>query len=119
MFTSHKTLSLSLISSTTIMMAATIVFAILPTRGSGQHAKKRSIEIKTYKNQPMEILSVRLKGTELTPGKKFEGDTDWYDGLTITIKNTSDKPVVWATVVVLAYQEKDGRRRKTSDGRDI
>lgn len=115
----QKTLSHPILTFTTTMILATFVFAILPARGSGQRVKERSVQIETYKNQPVDIIAVKVKGVAVEPGRKFAGDSDWFKGMTVTLKNVSEKPVVWATVVVLAYQEKDGKRRKTSDDRDM
>jgi hypothetical protein len=115
----RKTLSHPILAFTTSMILATLVFVVLPARGSGQKGKERAVQIKTHRNQPMEIIAVKLKGATVEPGRKFSGDSDWFNGMSVTLKNVSDKPIVWATVVVLAYREKDGRRIKTSDDRDM
>lgn len=95
-----------------------LVLGINAVLGTGQKGNDRVVQIKTHKNQPVEISSVRLKGKQLEPGKKFAAAGDWYEGLIVTIKNVSDKPVVWADILVFAYQEKDRKRKKTADGID-
>jgi hypothetical protein len=39
--------------------------------------------------------------------------------MTVTLKNVSDKPVGYASVLVSAYYEKDGKRIKQRDGMDV
>jgi hypothetical protein len=83
-----------------------------------EKVKEREVKIKIFKNQPVEIVAVKIKGASVEPDRKFAGDSDWFNGLTVTIKNVCDRPIVFATVLVSAHHEKDGVRMQTSDGRD-
>jgi hypothetical protein len=124
MFATTKIFSHSLLAFTVTTMLATLVFVIRPAHGGGQQGKERAVKIKKFRirgveiKEPIEIVAVKVKGVPVERDKKFTGDSDWLNGMTVTIKNVSDKPVVYVTVSVGAYYEKDGVTRRTSDGRD-
>ena len=119
-----QTLFHPILMFTAAVMLATLVLVIPLARGSGQQGKERAVRIEKFKirgveiKEPVEIVAVKVKGAAVEPGRKFAGDSDWLNGMTVTIKNVSDEPVVYVTVSVGAHYEKDGVRRRTSDGRD-
>lgn len=97
-----------------------LAFAImLPTPGISQQVKQRAVQLEMSRDQPVEIVDVKVKGVSVKPKQKFDGDTNWLDGMTIKLKNVSDRPVSYASVLVTTYYEKDGRRSKQRDGEDV
>ena len=102
---------------TSLFMLATLVHWVRPAAGSIQ-GKERAVKIKTFKDQPVEITAVKVKGALVERDKKITGDSDWFTGMVVTIKNVSDKPVVYVTVSVDSYYEKDGVRRRSETGGD-
>ncbi|MGZ8842406.1 MAG: hypothetical protein ACXW18_02010 [Pyrinomonadaceae bacterium] len=106
-----------LLAFATPVMLGTLVFVMLPAHGSGQ-GKERSVKINTFKDQPVEIVAVKVKGAHVAPERKVVGDSDWLNDMTVTIKNVSDKPVVYVTVAVTAHYDKDGVRKRTTDDRE-
>jgi len=120
----RKNLSHSILAFTTVMIVATLFFVNLFAHGSGQQGKERAVRIEKFKirgveiKEPVEIVAVKVKGAAVEPERKFAGDSDWLNGMTVTIKNVSDKPVVYVTISVGAHYEKDGVRKRTSDGGD-
>ena len=107
-----------ILAPTTAVMLAALLFVMLPAHGRGHQGKERAVQIKTFKDQPVDIVEVKVKGAAVERDRKFTGDSDWLNGMTVTIKNVSDKPVVYVTISVGAHYEKDGVRKRTSDGRD-
>lgn len=95
---------------------ATLIIVIPHAHGIGKPEKERSVQIKIYREPPAEIVEVKVKGAPVEPGQKFTGDSDWFSDMTITIKNISDKPIVFATVAVMAPHEKNGARVKVEGG---
>ena len=78
------------------VLAATI-FAI-GTAASNSAQELRDRELKpaidfTTIQMPVEIVAIKLKGSEVAPGQKIKGDDDWLKGVSFTLKNISDKPV--------------------------
>lgn len=49
---------------------------------------------------PVEVVSVKLKGEEVRPGEKIQGDDDWLRGLSFTLRNVSDKPLAYVAVAL-------------------
>jgi hypothetical protein len=47
---------------------------------------------------PVEILSIKLNGKIVQPGEKIQGDDEWLQGLSFTLKNISDKPIAYIDV---------------------
>lgn len=103
---------------TAAVMLTAMGIVMPPAHGNGQQGRERSVQIKINKNQPIDIVAVKVNGALVEPGRKFAGDVDWFNGMTVTIKNVSDKPVVFATVAVMAPHEKNGVRTQV-EGRDI
>lgn len=103
--------------TTNLMLTALFLLALAaPT--DGQPRRDRAVKIITFKDQPVDIIAVKVNGAPVEPDRKFEGDTDWLNGMSVTIKNVSDKPIVFAMVLVTAHHEKDGVRKKF-EGRDF
>jgi hypothetical protein len=96
-----------------------IAFAtLLPISGVAQQGKGRLVQLVGYRDQPVEIVNVKVKGVSIKPKHYFNGDSDWLKGMTVTLKNVSDKPVAFVSVLVSAYFEKEGQRIKRN-GEDI
>jgi len=105
------------LSITGSLVASVILFVGLAASGSAQQTKERIIKIITFRDPPVEIVALTVKGTLVQPDQRFHGDSDWFNGLTVTIKNVSDKPVVYTGILVTAPHEKNGMRQQI-DGRD-
>lgn len=103
---------------TAAVMLAALGIVMPPAHGNGQQEKERSVQIKIYKNEPVEIVAVKVKDAPVKIGQKFAGDSDWFNGMVVTIKNISNKPVTFATVFVMAPYEKNGVRKQVN-GRDL
>jgi hypothetical protein len=55
--------------------------------------QERAIGKLSWRNEPIEIVKVKIKGKDIELGRKFlEGD-DWLKGLTVAVKNVSGKPI--------------------------
>ncbi|HKY27443.1 MAG TPA: hypothetical protein VJM12_05805 [Pyrinomonadaceae bacterium] len=103
--------------TTSLLVTALFLLALAGPAGA-QPRKERAVRIITFKDQPVDIVALKVKGAPIEPDRKFEGDTDWLTGMTVTIKNISHKPIVFAMVLVTAHHEKDGVRKKF-EGRDF
>lgn len=87
-----------------LIPAYIVIVAVL-----AQQTKQRVILLKPYKDQPVEIVAVKVKGAFIKPKQKFDGDGDWLNGMEIKLKNVSDRPVAYASVLVGAeYAKRDG-----------
>lgn len=64
--------------------------------GVGQGKKEdRMITKYTWRNEPLEISGIKVKGKLTKLGLKSMEDDDWLKGLIVTVKNTSNKTIVY------------------------
>jgi hypothetical protein len=61
---------------------------------------KPAIDFATIE-MPVQIVSIKLKGTDVAPGEKTKGDDDWLKGVSFTVKNISDKPIAYVAIGLL------------------
>ena len=52
---------------------------------------------------PVEILSIKLNGEEVEPGKKIKAGDDWLRGVAFKLKNVSDKPIAYVALTLQFY----------------
>lgn len=100
-------------------LLALVLMTLLAALGMAQQVKQRGVQYVTYSDQPVEIVAVKVKGVPVKPKQKFDGDSDWLNGMTFTLKNVFDRPVACVSVLVSAYYERDGKRIKQRDGMDV
>jgi hypothetical protein len=53
------------------------------------------------RQSPVEVVSVRVKGEAVEPGRSFVAGDDWLHGLTFRVKNVSDKPLMFVGLSLL------------------
>ena len=85
---------------------------------NAQQAKQRLIEVENFPNQPVEIVNIKINGVSVKPSQKFAESSDWLEKMTITLKNTGEKPISYASINVYTHYEKDGNRLK-KEGREF
>lgn len=92
------------------MLLLTLAASLLPTLISAQQTKPRVVRLKPFRDQPVEIVAVKVNGIPIKPNQKIDGDSDWLNGMAITLKNVSDKPVAYVSVMVaVPYGKKNDR----------
>jgi hypothetical protein len=77
------------------------------------------MQMEIYRDQPVEITAVKVGGVPIQPKQKFTADSDWLNGITITLKNVYDKPVAYVSVMIGAYYELKDGKRKRRNGQDV
>lgn len=60
--------------------------------------QERLLKKSTFPNEPMKIVKIIVKQKAIEANKKFSEEDDWLKSLTITLKNVSDKPIVFIEV---------------------
>ena len=84
-----------------LVLAATIFAIGTAASTSAQEVRDRQLKPAadfTTIQMPVEIVSVKLKGSGVAPGQKIKGDDDWLKGVSFTLKNISDKPIAYVEV---------------------
>lgn len=90
-----------------VILLAFFCITLLPvraeTRGklnaSGQ-LQERVIKKQSWRNEPLKITKLKIKGTGIELGQKFPANDDWFRNLTVSVKNTSDKTVVFIDLML-------------------
>lgn len=70
-------------------------------------ARKRTIRKLSRPNEPVELISIRVKGKPVAFEKAFVGKDDWLGGLTLVMKNTSTRSIDWVRVALKFPKEKN------------
>src|SRR6185369_3148195 len=80
------------------LMELGIVLLVL-TSASSLHAfaqgNERAINIKDDPRSPVKIMNVHTKGRKVESNKPFVDDDDWLKGLTVDVRNDSDKTITF------------------------
>jgi hypothetical protein len=66
---------------------------LLPPLTGFAQEPDRVIERVPWRTEPIKIIKLKTKNKEVEPGKKFSEADDWLVGLTVTVQNTSNKPI--------------------------
>lgn len=76
-----------------------VCFAVaLPAHGIANQAGERTVNKVKAPEEPLRITRLKLKGTARGFGQKFMDGDDWLRDLTLSVKNTSNKPIVYIEI---------------------
>jgi len=83
-------------------IVTTVIFAFAMV-GSASAQKLRDRELKpafdfTTIETPVQIVSIKLNGSDVALGQKIKGDDNWLKGVSFTVKNISDKPIAYVAI---------------------
>ena len=73
------------------------------TQGEGERLLKKGV----HRNPVTEIVDLKVKGVPVAFGRKITADDDWLKGLTVTVKNTSSKAIIYLEVELELFGEKE------------
>ncbi|HVG19638.1 MAG TPA: hypothetical protein VNI02_11350 [Blastocatellia bacterium] len=73
-----------------LKLLSVIIFMITTGFSQGQ---ERIVDKISWRTEPIEVRELKTKGRPFRLAKKFLGKDDWLKGLTVTVENTSDKPI--------------------------
>jgi hypothetical protein len=84
-------------------LASPAVFSVAPPAGAAASAggpKERSIRKVDWPGEPFKIEEMKVGGKAVGLGAKFSAEDDWLRGLTVKVRNVSDKPVLFLDVAL-------------------
>lgn len=82
----------------------------------GQQSQERVIKrMPAEKNEPIEITDIKVNGQSISFDKKFTADDEWLRSLTISVKNKSDKLILYASIR-LQFPRPAGSQGRTAIG---
>jgi hypothetical protein len=82
-----------------------------------QNAKERTLLISPWKNEPAKIIQIESAHGPLKSGKVAVRDEKWLQGLSVRVKNTSDKTIVSLIYVLTLYG--DGKSGQNPIGTEL
>jgi hypothetical protein len=86
-----------LISLSVAVVIALIAGSFDPT--VGQQSQERVIKrMPVEKNEPLEIVATKVNGEIITFGQKFTANDEWLKTLIFTVKNASNKRILFASI---------------------
>ena len=90
-------------------ISVVIIFIILITSAVCVTAQKRQRErlirrLPIQKNEPLIITEIKVDGRSVPIDKEFLAEDDWMKSLVISVKNTSDKRILFATLDFVFYR---------------
>jgi len=71
-----------------------------------QEEVRKKLTVHHFKDEPLEILSIKLCGTELRLDKDMVSQDDLKE-LVVTVNNISEKPISLATIFIVSASDKD------------
>ncbi|HLM55188.1 MAG TPA: hypothetical protein VK422_03610 [Pyrinomonadaceae bacterium] len=97
--------SLLLLSALAAALAARFdgTAASNPAQSGGEKFLKKT----AHRNPVAEIVGLKVKGVPVSFDRKITADHDWLKGLTVTVKNTSSKPIIYVEVELELFGKED------------
>lgn len=85
-----------------LSLGVTLIALIASTfhAGIAQHSQERIISTRSQQNEPVAMTEIKVNGRSISVGKNFLADDDWMRSLAVSVKNTSDKHIVLASLDV-------------------
>lgn len=80
-----------------------------------KQSKERNIVIKSWMNEPFEILDLNVKGKIVKSDEKFEETEDWIHGLQFKIKNKSEEAITFIHLVLTFPETQSNRPMRAVD----
>jgi hypothetical protein len=83
-----------------LWLAATILFGgLLAPVFIHAQSNERTVNLYHWRNEPLKILSIKVKDKEIKPNEKFvDEDDDWFRDLAVEVENVSDKTIVYIDI---------------------
>lgn len=97
-----------------ILMLALTCLLIARLDGSrasnvAQEEDKQVLKKGEYPHPVTDLVNVKVKGVPVAFGRQIGGGREWLKGLTVGVKNTSTKPVVYVELELALFGEKGDR----------
>jgi hypothetical protein len=90
-----------------MVMVIMCVSTGVSTPGTTGQKQDRVLEKESWRNQPIKISKLKVKGKFIEAGKKFLEDDDWLRSLTISVKNISSKNIVFIEIEAVFQKLRD------------
>jgi hypothetical protein len=94
------------------LSALAIFTGLLVVANATQQSKERLIRrLPIEENEPVAITNIKVNDQSVSFDKKFSADDEWLRSLVVTIKNKSDKLILFASIRLQFPRATDSRDR--------
>src|ERR1044071_2186814 len=102
-FTNHQNRPGLLASAVIAIVFVFLGISSIPLEASTQNRQQERVirKLHSERNEPVDITKIKVKGLSIKLNEKLLSDDDWLNDLTITIKNKSDKAILFASIDLL------------------
>src|SRR5882762_5273698 len=83
---------------TGIAIVFVIIWAVVPGLGRIQQPKKSIEKRDSYPNEPLKITAIKAANKSVDLGEQFRGDDDWLKAAQFTVRNISEKDIVFIEI---------------------
>ena len=80
----------------------------MPVLMFAQQPQERLVKKFAWPGEPVQIVALEVDGKDVDFGNGFQAGEDWLRGLTLSIKNVSDKTVCWINIAMDINPESRG-----------
>lgn len=77
------------------LLITSVVAGFLFSASIFAQQENRTLKNKKWKNEPLQIFNLKVEGKQVKFREKFVGSNDWFRNLSVSVKNVSDKTVVF------------------------
>jgi hypothetical protein len=75
-----------------------LVGTLSSSSGRPIQKQERTIKKVSWRNEPVKIAKLKIKGKPIGLGQSFLEEDDWLEGMTISVKNTSGKTITFLSM---------------------
>lgn len=93
-----------------LSLKLTVLMFVMSVTVSAQQGPTKTLTVGHLKNEPVEVVSIKLGGVTVTTGTPFTVGDDWTKDLEITIKNVSEQPVSYVSVLLYTPADEGSRQ---------
>ena len=81
-----------------VCLSILLLFGLTAKINANQAGQGRILKSVTYPFAPVEIIEIKVNDTPISFNQILGNDIDWINGLTVRVKNTSEKPISYISI---------------------
>lgn len=84
---------IKIIRNFSLPMLTILLAILLPVFVTAQQTRQRVMQHRVYRDQPVEMTSIKAKGVNIMPNQKVSGNNEWLNGMTFSFKTFPTNPL--------------------------
>jgi len=95
------------------------ILVFLTVSSQKAHQQDRVIVTRPFAHAPVKIITVKTKAGNAKLGSAFKDEDDWFKALSFRLENTTNKPIIYISAVVIFPKPSDGDLKNPPYGEHI